>query len=260
MVRPEKRFYRSFHKPKGFTSFEVIAGESDLWIAVPKESYSPRLKKLVREYLIELRSQIEAYGRKRREFFTSLTPIEVEPIAPRVVKKMAYRCRECKVGPMAGVAGAVNLFIGEKLEELGIGNFIIENGGDLYLKRDQETLSLLLTGDSRIDGKLAVKVPAGRWGLSSSSSRIGHSLSLGRTQIATVLSGDPVCSDCCATYLGNSKSPEDALKRLEEIKVEGALIFVDGKFVIKGNLIPVLQKNQRESSAFQSGDEYGVSR
>ncbi|WP_456341601.1 UPF0280 family protein [Thermovibrio sp.] len=243
MVRPEKRFYRRFQKPKGFASFEVIVGESDLWIAVPQGEYSPALERAVEETLISLRSQIEAYGKRRREFFTSLTPIEVEPLAPRIVKKMALECGRCGVGPMAGVAGAINLFIGKKLEKLGIDEFIIENGGDTYISREAETVSLILTGEPRLDGKLAVCLPPGRWGLSSSSSKIGHSLSLGRVQIATVLSCNPVYSDCCATYLGNSTSPENALRRVKELEVEGALVLIDGKFVIKGNLKPVLLKS-----------------
>lgn len=240
MVRPEKRFYRRFQNPKGFKSFEVIAGESDLWIAVPESLYSPDLREGISEFVVELRSQIEVYGSSKEEFFTSLTPVEVEPIAPKVVRKMAVECGKCGVGPMAGVAGAVNLFVGRKLEEMEVNQFIIENGGDLFIKREEETLSLLITMNPKFDGKFGILVPPGEWGLSTSSSKFGHSLSLGRVQSATVLSRDPVFSDCCATYLGNSTSPEDALRRVNELEVEGALVFIDGKFVIKGNLKPVL--------------------
>jgi len=241
MARPEKRFYRRLQNPEGFKAFEVIAGESDLWIAVPEGEYSPALEREVEETLLFLRSQIELYAKRRKEFFTSLTPLTVEPLAPRVVKKMALECGRCGVGPMAGVAGTINLFVGERLEELGVSQFLIENGGDLYLKRERETVALLLTGDLKLDGKLGVVVPPGRWGLSSSSSKIGHSLSLGSSQVATVLAEDPVYSDCCATFLGNSVSPEDALDRINRLEgILGALVFIDGKFVMKGNLKPVL--------------------
>jgi len=241
MARPEKRFYRRFQNPEGFKAFEVIVGESDLWIAVPEGSYSQDLKRQIEELLISVRSQIEAYSLRKREFLTSLKPISVEPLAPRVVRKMVAECSRCGVGPMAGVAGAVNLFVGEKLEELGIREFLIENGGDLYLVRERETLTLLLVGRPELDGKLGLIVPPGRWGLSTSSSRIGHSLSLGSSQVATVLAGDPVYSDCCATYLGNSRDPEDALDRINRLEgAEGALVFIDGKFVMRGSLKPVL--------------------
>jgi len=241
MARPEKRFYRKLQRPKGFRAFEVVVGESDLWIAVPEGEYSPALERDIEETVISLRSQIELYAKKRKEFFTSLTPLSVEPLAPKVVKKMALECDRCGVGPMAGVAGAVNLFVGERLEELGVSQFLIENGGDIYLKRERETVALLLTGSPKLDGRLGVVVPPGRWGLSSSSSRIGHSLSLGSSQVATVLAEDPVYSDCCATFLGNSVSPEDALDRINRVKgALGALIFIDGRFVMKGELRPVL--------------------
>jgi len=240
MARPEKRFYRRIQNPEGFKVFEVIAGESDLWIAVPEGEYSPSLEREVEETLISLRSQIELYAKRRKEFLTSLSPVVVEPIAPKVVRKMAFECGRCGVGPMAGVAGAINLFVGERLEELGVSQFLIENGGDLYLKREKETVALLLTGNPGLDGRLGILVPPGRWGLSSSSSRIGHSLSLGSSQIATVLAEDPVYSDCCATFLGNSVNPRDALDRINRLEgVEGALVFVGGRFVMKGNLRPV---------------------
>jgi len=241
MARPEKRFYRRLQNPEGFKAFEVIVGESDLWIAVPEKDYSLSLKREVERSVALLRSQIELYAFKEKEFLTSLTPVSVSPLAPKVVRKMAAECGRCGVGPMAGVAGAINLFVGERLEELGVSQFLIENGGDIYLRRERETVALLLTGNPKLDGRLGVIVPPGRWGLSSSSSKIGHSLSLGQTQTATVLAEDPVYSDCCATFLGNSVSPQDALDRIEMLEaIEAAAVFIDGRFVIRGNLKPVL--------------------
>ena len=40
-------------------------------------------------------------------------------------------------------------------------------------------------------------------GICSSSGTVGPSLSFGKSDIATVISGDPVLSDACATRLGN---------------------------------------------------------
>ncbi|WP_457679464.1 UPF0280 family protein [Thermovibrio sp.] len=243
-MRPEKRFYREFQKPKGFKSFEVVVGESDLWIAVPQDSFSPSLKRELSAFVIDLRSQIEEYVKKKKEFLTSLEPVKVEPLAPKVVRKMALECERCNVGPMAGVAGAVNYFVGEELLRIGINEFLIENGGDLYLKRSSKSLVLLLTGNPKVDGKLALEVPPGSWGVASSSSKIGHSLSLGRVELSVVIAEDPVLSDCCATFLGNSKSQEEALERVNSLNfIEGALVFIDGKFVIKGSIRPVLLKS-----------------
>jgi len=233
-LKPEKRSYRRLQRPEKFKSFEVIVGESDLWISVPEEFNCKPLKKEIEGLVRDLRTQLNLYIEKNPQFLHSLEPIKVEKMAPLIAKLMAQRCRACSVGPMAGVAGAFNFFVGKRLEELGVNEFLIENGGDLYIKRKSETIVLLLFPSK--ERKYALKIPSGEWGISSSSSKIGHSLSLGNTEIATVIAKDPILSDCCATYLGNSKSVKDALERIDKLpaEVEGALVLINGKFVIKG--------------------------
>ena len=238
MVRPEIRFYRRFQKPEGFTSFEIAAGESDLWIAVPKGVPVAPLREALLERLLQVRAQIEEFGRRRREFITSLEPVEVPLFAPAVVRKMASEAARVGVGPMAGVAGAINFFLADLFEEFGAEEFIVENGGDVYVHRRQPfTVALFPPGAVRLT--LGLELPPGTWGISTSSRRIGHSLSLGNASLATAVCPDPVLSDCCATYLGNSTSPEDARQRAErlyrELKVCG-VVLIEGKFVIAGDL------------------------
>ncbi len=235
-MKPEKRSYRKLQKPKGFKSFEVIVGESDLWISVPEKFDCKTLKKEVENLVRDLRVQLNLYIEKNPDFLRSLKPVKVEEVSPLIAKLMAQRCKDCSVGPMAGVAGAFNFFVGKKLQELGAEEFLIENGGDIFVKRSSETLVLLLPPSK--EKKYVLRIPPGEWGVSSSSSKIGHSLSLGNAEIATAVAKDPILSDCCATNLGNSKSVEDALKRVKELpkEVEGALIVINGKFVIKGEI------------------------
>ena len=238
LILPEKRFYRSFQNPKGFTSFNVIAGESDLWIAIPEEEFRNNIRSEILTTLIELREQIKTYASTDPGFMKSLTPVKVPPLAPEIVKAMANRSEKIGVGPMAGVAGAINLFVGKKLLSKGINQFIIENGGDLYLKVNRSVVVSILHKNSRLPGVLGVELPPGEWGVSTSSSRMGHSLSLGRTDIATVVGRDPVLTDCSATHLGNSRNVEEAKSRAEELLRfnYGTVALIDGKFVISGNL------------------------
>ena len=235
---PEKRFYRAFQNPKGFKTFNVVAGESDLWIAVPEGEYRKEVEREVLSALISIREQIKAFGEKNPEFLKSLTPLPLPPFVPEVVRVMGEASEKVGVGPMAGVAGAVNLFIGKKLVELGFSQFLVENGGDLYMRVRRQVVVSLFSKNPKFSGKLGVELPPGEWGVSTSSSKIGHSLSLGRTDIATVIGKDPVVSDCSATYLGNSRSVEEARERVERL-VEfnrGALALIDGKFVVAGDL------------------------
>ncbi len=238
--KPEKRFYRKLYKRKGSKAFELTAGESDIFIQIPKERYSKNLKKELLEKLILLREQILAYGREHKEFLSSLKPITVSPLAPEIVKKMVYASSKIGVGPMAGVAGAINLFLGKHLENMKIGEFFIENGGDTYVSSGKEITVALITGTPSIDGKLGIELPAGRWGVCSSSSKIGHSLSFGQTELVTVVGKDPIEADCAATLLGNSKSMEELTSTAEKLIrsgiITGIIGLIDGKFLIHGNI------------------------
>ena len=237
--KPEKRFYRELIRKREFISFELIAGESDVWISVPQREVEDLefLKKTLTDYLISLRAQILSYGEKHPEFLKSLEPVVVDILAPAIVKEMAIASETVGVGPMAGVAGAVNKFIGEKLKDFGFSQFIIENGGDVFVSCSESITSALIVGDPRLDGKLGVEIPPGEWGLCGSSSRIGHSLSFGRTQIATVLAKNPIVSDCLATFLGNSRVENEFVERCKSIPgIEGVLGLINGKFVLFGQL------------------------
>ncbi len=235
---PEKRFYRVLQKPKGFKAFNVVAGESDLWIAVLESEYRRGVEEEILSTLISVREQIKAFGEKNPEFFKSLTPVNLPTFVPEIVRVMGEASKKVGVGPMAGVAGAVNLFIGRKLTELGFSQFIIENGGDLYIRVERPVVVSLFSKNPKLSGKLGVELPPGEWGVSTSSSKIGHSLSLGRTELATVIGKDPVVTDCSATYLGNSKTVIEAKKRAEELlKINtGAVALIEGKFVMAGEV------------------------
>jgi ApbE superfamily uncharacterized protein (UPF0280 family) len=235
--KPEKRFYRELAGRKGFSSFEIIAGESDLWVSVPARFHRDDLKEVLTEHLIHLRTQLLSYGERHPEFFTSLAPVCVPVMAPAIVKKMAEGAKAVGVGPMAGVAGAINFYIGKRLKERKVPEFFIENGGDVYLVSEEPTTLAIFTGVKEFDGKLGLSLPPGEWSVCSSSSTIGHSLSLGATNIAVVVGKDPVITDCSATFMANSKTQDEFVNKTKHLKeVEGVLGLIDGRFVLKGNI------------------------
>ncbi|WP_297444749.1 UPF0280 family protein [Desulfurobacterium sp.] len=240
-VRPEKKFYRQFVGKKG-VSFEVSAGESDLWIYLPGIfSFSENLKKVILEYLILLRKQLEAYIKENPDFYSSLVPVKVDDLLlPEIVKTMLNASQKVGVGPMAGVAGAINYFVGKKLEGLGFSQYIIENGGDVLVFSKERRVLKLYTGNSKIDETIGLRIPEGKWGVCSSSSKIGHSLSFGNTTIATVVAEDVVIADCAATFLANSRTFEESVEKAEiligEKKIAGVFCVIGDKIVVNGNL------------------------
>ncbi|WP_457570036.1 UPF0280 family protein [Desulfurobacterium sp.] len=243
-TRPEKIFYRRFVANKGI-SFEISAGESDLWIYLPETFTVPEnLKKELLDYLILLRKQIESYMEQNPDFYSSLVPISVgDVLLPEIIKKMLTASSKVGVGPMAGVAGAVNYFVGRKLEELGFSQYIIENGGDVLVFSNKERVLKLYTGNSKIDENIGLKIPAGKWGVCSSSSKIGHSLSFGNTSIATVIAQDVVVSDCAATFMANSRTIDEIVQKGDKLVkagvIEGAFSVMDEQIILTGKVFPV---------------------
>ncbi|WP_457568295.1 UPF0280 family protein [Desulfurobacterium sp.] len=240
-AKPEKRFYRQFAGKRG-VSFEISAGESDLWIYLPGVySVSESLTESLLEYLVLLRKQLEMYIEKNPDFLGSLVPIKVKDVLlPEIVRVMLDASSQVGVGPMAGVAGAINRFIGKKLEDYGFNQYIIENGGDVLILSEKERTLRIYTGNPGLDNNIALEVPTGRWGVCSSSSKIGHSLSFGSVTIATIVAEDVVVADCAATFVANSRTPDEIVSRVENLvdkgMISGAFCSMKDKVIIKGDI------------------------
>ncbi|MBC7333830.1 MAG: UPF0280 family protein, partial [Actinobacteria bacterium] len=89
--------------------------------------------------------------------------------------------------------------------------------------------------------KLLIKSGHTPCGVCSSSGSFGHSLSLGKSDLVTVLSASPIAADGAATAIANRistpndiKPTIDCFKKLDELK--GILIIKDDKLGIWGNL------------------------
>ena len=199
------------------------------------------------------RRTIEAYIRLRPEFQTSLVPIPDDPAAPEIIRAM-LRAALCAgaVGPMAAVAGAVAEDAVTAARRQGVSASIVENGGDIFLDTPSEVRVALFAGrENPLADKLALRITPGEQPLAicSSSSRMGHSLSLGDCDLATVLSADGALADAVATQACN------AVKRVEDIPgaldaaavipgILGVLLIKDGQIGMQGSRLPELVKNE----------------
>ena len=233
----EKRHYRKWSGKENFVSFEITAGETDVWVSVPKDKFYQELKEELTELVLHLRKEVEFCIESLPEF-SGLRPIDAPSLFPEIGRKMAVSSKKFGVGPMAGVAGAVSFFMGRFLKEKGIREFFIENGGDVYaVSRTPFTVGIFC-GKPEIDGKLALNLKEGEWGICSSSSYIGHSVSFGRASIATVLCDDPVDADCCATLFANSSNVDEVKEKYELFKdhIKGVFCLIEGKVFIAGQI------------------------
>jgi ApbE superfamily uncharacterized protein (UPF0280 family) len=202
----QPRTYRHWVKDKDLVSFNVTVKETDLYIRAQSN-----LKQKALKLVLKYRQQLEGYIERHPSFLTSLEPIATGDDAPRIVTEMAEAARKAGVGPMAAVAGAIAEFVGVQLLESSP-EIIIENGGDIYLKSQEDRLIGIYAGKSPLTGKLGLEIK-GRdtpMGICTSSGTVGHSLSYGKADAVIVLSKSAVLADAAATAIANLiNQPED---------------------------------------------------
>lgn len=120
---------------------------------------------------------------------------------------------------------------------------IVDNGGDIYLHLQEEALVGVYAGDSGSIPPLALRVTPNATPLAicSSSSRMGHSTSLGNCDLATVLSRNGALADAAATAACNSVhgvgNIQPTLERIGAITgVIGVILINAGHVGLYGNL------------------------
>lgn len=216
------RSYRSFtHKDAAFriccSAFEAVTNE-----------------------IVRQRDRLEQYIAGHREFASSFKPVTLREGAPEVARRMAAAARVVGVGPMAAVAGAMAQLAAEAGLAAGAEEAIVENGGDIYLCSPQPVVVGLYAGEGPIADRLALAVQPREMPIAicSSSSRMGHSVSLGDCDLSTVVAADASLADAAATEAANRvKRVEDLDRMLEAI---GKLDGIRGLLLVKGDKVGMI--------------------
>lgn len=205
--------------------FQATIAESDIFI-LAKQNLKVQAENAIRKY----RLCIEEYIKQNPAFGTSLKPISVQgedfDSLPDIIKKMLVSSQKTRVGPMAGVAGAVAEFVGRELLEFST-EIIVENGGDIFIKTSTDRELGIYAGNSPLSGKIAILVKSEETplGVCTSSGTVGHSLSFGKADAVTVIARDTTLSDAAATAICNTvKTKNDIEKALNFSKtIEGIM-------------------------------------
>jgi ApbE superfamily uncharacterized protein (UPF0280 family) len=145
------------------------------------------------------------------------------------------------VGPMAAVAGAIAEYVGRDLLDAGEPEVMVENGGDIFLKRDKECVASIFAGQSPLNQKVGIRIPSPLMpiGLCTSSGTVGHSLSLGKADSVTVLAPSALLADAAATRLGNEVKAGDQRSINETLAVARAIPGILGVVIICGKNLGV---------------------
>jgi len=198
--------------------------------------------------IVRQRRILEDYIARHRLFARSFEPVAARRGAPIVAQRMARAARLADVGPMAAVAGAMAQLAAEAGLKAGAPEAIVENGGDLYLKAAQPVLIRLNAGAAELANQLAFSLQAEDTPISicSSSGEMGHSTSLGKCDLATVVARHAALADAAATLAANLVTTVDevdaALERIAAIEgVDGVLIVKNDRVGLAGKLPPLVK-------------------
>jgi hypothetical protein len=201
----EERYYRSVTRPRDLICYEVQHKETDLFCCTKTD-----LSGYIKERILFYRHQFDEYIRTKSVFKESLIPVENDPLAPAIVKEMIAASSVLNVGPMATVAGAMAEFVGRDIINLSH-VFIIENGGDIYLKTDVERIIQIYAKDSPFSENIGIKLKPSNspYGVCTSSATVGPSLSFGNADAVCIVADSALFADGLATCLGNIVKKKD---------------------------------------------------
>ena len=199
--------------------------------------------------IIRQRTILEDYIVRQPEFKTSLVPLSPLQNAPEIAKRMCRAAMDVGVGPMAAVAGAIAQCAAEAAINTGDEDVIVENGGDIFIAVSSPLSIGIHAGPKSPFNGLAfhVEVDDTPLAICSSSSIMGHSMSMGACDLATVVAKDAALADAAATLAANMvMSPEDlepTAARIVAIPgVLGVLLVKSDRIAIQG-VLPELVRN-----------------
>jgi ApbE superfamily uncharacterized protein (UPF0280 family) len=224
----------------------------------------------VPNFILKQRLELKNYIKVNPDFLTSFEPVMVgvkgnatlgvrksilqEP--PLIVKLMARAGRKGNVGPMAAVAGSISQLCMGLLIEKGAKYAIVDNGGDISLKTNQNVIVGLYAGESSLSGHLGFKIKYRKtpMGICTSSGTVGHSISFGRSDSVTVFAKEASIADALATSIANSAfgdndydAVQNSLEKAQDFRniMEGVLVVVGENAGTIGR-IPKLVKTDKK--------------
>lgn len=227
----DNRIYRKQHKKKGLVSFDITVKQTNLNI----QSDTDLTDKAIQSVLMH-RNIIETHIKFHPDFAHTLVPVTDTSPAPGIIMDMIKAGKSANVGPMAAVAGAVAEYTGKSLLE-HTSEVVVENGGDIFVKSDCETIFTVYAENSPLSMTCGLRVKKRNkpYGICTSSGTLGHSKSFGKADAVTVLSDSCPLADAAATTVCNRvQKKTDIQTAIDAVK---AIPGVQAVVIIKGEHI-----------------------
>lgn len=202
----------------------------------------------IKSQILEFRRDLESYILQNPDFKISLEKLpKPQSKLPSIVELMYDSSYLCDIGPMATVAGSIAGLSLDYLISLGSTDSIVENGGDIALVNSKKVLCGIYSNNEVLGNNIAFRLKSRKrpLGISTSSGKIGHSISFGNADSVTVLSSSPSISDALSTKIANNvdDSVYNALELAENYKdlFDGILIIVNNEIGTIGKLPKIVE-------------------
>ena len=141
---------------------------------------------------------------------------------------------------MSAVAGAVARETGRMLRrEFGVGEVLVENGGDIYADVHRPLDVALFAGTSPLSERVGLHIPLQNapLGICTSSGTVGPSLSFGRADALMIVCRDVLLADSYATAFANRIRTEEEVGTVVEQACAAPEIL--GAMAVKGERLAV---------------------
>ncbi len=203
-------------------------------------------------------TSLEKINQIHPDWGKSFDPI-VSGLKDPVIIRMEDAASKTEVGPMAAIAGAIADLIAEGLIEHGAKQVVVENGGEIAIKTNENTTIALLSMTSFIENKYALEIPGNSqyFGIASSSGTFGHAISLGTADLVTIIAKNAAYADAAATSVANEvvgNDPDKAIqqgiqkfKKFDQNLFFGVIVNKNEKIGLYGKIPPIIKIKNSES-------------
>lgn len=231
-----------------------VIGESSVMVKTDLYQAAESAFQTILENRKALQKYIEAYP----EFLLALDPITVSQPAPEIVLRMSSAAEEAEVGPMAAVAGALADLATEAMIAQGAEIAVVENGGEISVRSDARLDVAINSGESPLSGRFGFRIlprdlPLG---LATSSGTVGHALSFGFADSATVIANNAALADAAATAVCNAVKGDDSDDSIRKgLEVAQQIKGVRGALIVRGDHVGTIGQLPRMITVSQLQDQ-----
>jgi len=201
------------------------------------------------EGILHARADIERQIADDPFFLTTFEPYDRGQAANETTRRMCEASEAVGIGPMACVAGAVAQAGLEAMVANGCRHGWVDNGGDIALIVEEPTTIEVFSGSAPgTRDAIAFEMEAlGKvMGVCSSSGKLGHSISLGESDVSVAIADSAVLADAMATAMGNAvqrgRGLETAFAAVSGVNgFIGGLVMLDGAVGITGDMPDIVE-------------------